>query len=639
MHKTTRLLLIFLCSFSCISAQKNASTSGKEFDKYFDSIRKVVHDNFFNNPTGVKKDALLLVKIAKSIKQKENALHLLGYVYDLTGNVDSARYCLENRLKITKKYFLNTTSHYQAIIDYTNWGMEYVDSTLLTELLTTALPNVDKIKNKREYALMCVLLGDIFLKNKDYKKSEFYYDKSFKMLTGKYSKSDYYERMGKLNIAKNNFEQAKDDFSKAIHIINNKTNFATVGNLNYLGYVHYRLKKFQTAKKILNESSFLQKKYDYSYLKSNTYLYLSYLEKESKNYNNEKKYLDSAKFHYDGDLNFLKDLNLAYADYYSRTNNFDKEKQFSNLYNTTLDSINNAESLKTRLSLESLYELKENKKELYLQKKILEKESLLKKVYLFSSFILLLLGVGIVWVLYKKFKTQKQLNKNQYHLHEQTLKLMQENQRTEIIKEKIKAKIEERGKLSLELHDGIASEIGALKLTISDGQQLDKDNIDSLIVKIDKLYNEVRNLSHDLDPDNIAFVEFSQLVNNLCLMTEKSGLKTAKNIFISRRIDELDEKILVNIYRVLQEAINNTIKHAFATEVQIDVIETEEELYFAVKDNGKGFGNSSTKPGIGLKNIQKRVNSLNGICDITNSSLGTTVAIRIPKNQWNFKIA
>lgn len=639
MHKTKRLLLFFLFSFSYICAQKQIPSSRKEFDKYFDSIRKVVHDDFFNNPNGVKNDAIQLNKIAKTIKQKEQAFHLLGYVYDLTGNVDSAKYCLETRLNITRKHFFNTTTHFQAVIDYTNWGMEYVDSTVLTELLTTTLSNVNKVNNKREYGLMCVLLGDVFFKNKEYKKSEYYYDKSFKMLSGRYSKSDYYERKAKLNIAKNNFKQAQKDFLKAIEIINNKTNFASVGNLNYLGYVNYRLKNFKAAKKILNESLLLQKKQNYSDLNSNTYLYLSYLEKASKNYDIEKKYLDSAKFHYDGNLIFLKDLNLAYADYFSRTNNFDKEKQYSNLYIKTLDSINNIESLKERLRLESLYQLKENKKELYLQKKILEKESLLKKVYLFSSFILLLLGAGIVWVLYKKFTTQKKLNKNQYYLHEQTLRLMQENQRTEIIKEKIKTKIEERGKLSMELHDGIASEIGALKLSISDGQKLDKVNMDSLIVKIDKLYNEVRNLSHDLDPDNIAYVEFSQLVNNLCLVTEKSGLKTTKNIFISRTIDELDEKILVNIYRILQEAINNTIKHAFATEVQIDVIESEEELYFAVKDNGKGFGNSSTKSGIGLKNIQKRVNSLNGICDISISSIGTTVAIRIPKNQWNFKIA
>lgn len=635
MRKVINILLIFLCSFSYVSAQKRVPTQRKEFDKYFDSIRKVVHDNFFDNPTGVKKDAIFLVKIAKSIDQKEQALHLLGYVYDLTGNVDSARYCLDNRLNITKKHFSNTITHYQAVIDYANWGMEYVDSTVLTELLTTTLSNLDAKSNKREYGLMCLLLGDVFYKNKDYKKTEYYYDKSSKMLSGKYAQSDYYERKGKLNIAKNNFELAQKYFLKAIEIINNKTNFASVGNMNYLGYINYRLKKFQTAKEILNKSLSLQKKYDYSYLKSNTYLYLSYLEKESKNYENEKKYLDSAKAHYDGDLLFLKDLNLAYSDFYSRTHDFDKEKQYGNLYTKTLDSINNVESLKTRLRFESLFQLKENKKELYLQKKILEKESLLKKVYLFSAFILLLLGVGIIWIFYKKFKTQKKLNKNQYHLHEQTLKLMQENQRTEIIKEKIKAKIEERGKLSMELHDGIASEIGALKLTISDGQKLDKENMDSLILKIDKLYNEVRNLSHDLDPDNIAFVEFSQLVNNLCLITEKSGLKTTKNIFISRTIDELDEKILVNIYRILQEAINNTIKHAFATEVQIDVIESEEELYFSVKDNGKGFGNSSTKIGIGLKNIQKRVNSLNGICDISNSSIGTTIAIKIPKNQWN----
>lgn len=632
MYKTKFTIVLLVYCFCLTTAQTNNLSSDKKFNKYFDSLKFSISRRFFNDPNGTKKDALHLVKIAKSRQQRVESLHLLGYVYDLTGKVDSAKYCLENRLELTSKYFLNTPEHYQAVIDYTNWGMEYIDSAVLVELLTKTMSTLDDKKNKKELRLMSMLLGDVFLRDKNFEKANFYYEKSFKKIDSKLAAVDYYERKGNLNIAKNNFKEAKNNFEKAITVLDNKTVFVYAGYLKSLGYINYRLKNFEEARKKLNESLLLQRKFNYSNLNSETFLCLSYLEKEAKNYSTEKKYLDSAMVHNDGDLLLLKDINLAYSDYYSRKNDFDSEKHFFSLYTKNLDSINNTEKNKAKLKMESLYQLKESKKALALKGEILEKESLLKKVYLISSFALFILTIVIFWIFYKKFKTQKKLNKNQYSLHEQTLKLMQENQRTEIIKEKIKAKLEERGKLSLELHDGIANEIGALKLSISDERVLTKKEIDSIVIKIDKLYHEVRNLSHDLDPDNIADVEFSQLVNNLCLIIEKSGIKTIKNIYISKNVDDLDERILLNIYRILQEAINNTLKHASATEIQVDVMDSEEELFMRVKDNGVGFTNAITKPGIGLRNIEKRVNLLNGKYEIFNSSKGTTIDIRIPKN-------
>lgn len=614
-----------------MNSQKTTASSKKTAPSFFDSLKVSVSKRFFNNPNGTKKDALLLLKIAKTKQQKVESLHLLGYVYDLTGNVDSAKYCLENRLQLTSTYFLNTPRHYQAVIDYTNWGMDYIDSTVLVALLTKTMATLDTQKNNKELSLMYMLLGDVFLRDKSLDKANFYYEKSFKRLNSKLAKVDYYERKGNWSIAKNDFKQAKVYFEKAIALLDNKTVFVNVGYIRILGYINYRLKNFDMARQNLNESLQLQRKFNYSNLNAATFLNLAYLEKEASNLVAEKQYLDSAKVHYDGDLLLWKDITLAYADFFSRKKDFDQEKHFFTLYTKAVDSINNTERNKTKLKLESVYQLKENQKELFLKEKILEKETTLKRFYLISSLVLFLLTILIFWVFYKKFITQKKLNSNQYSLHEQTLKLMQENQRTEIIKEKIKAKLEERGKLSLELHDGIANEIGALKLSISDERVLTKAEVDSIVFKMDKLYHEVRNLSHDLDPDNIADVEFSQLVHNLCDSVEKSGMQVVRNIFISKKIDAMSESILLHLYRILQEAINNTIKHAQATQLEIEILETDLELFIRVKDNGKGFSSSNLKPGIGIKNMQKRVQALQGNYKISNAPTGTTVDISIPK--------
>jgi len=81
------------------------------------------------------------------------------------------------------------------------------------------------------------------------------------------------------------------------------------------------------------------------------------------------------------------------------------------------------------------------------------------------------------------------------------------------------------------------------------------------------------------------------LVNNLCLLIEKKGIKTNKKLLITKDIDSLDEAVLINLYRILQEIINNIIKHAKATEVQLEIYEDDEELIFFVKDNGVGLIN------------------------------------------------
>ena len=76
-------------------------------------------------------------------------------------------------------------------------------------------------------------------------------------------------------------------------------------------------------------------------------------------------------------------------------------------------------------------------------------------------------------------------------------------------------------------------------------------------------------------------------------------------------MDDLERNILLNLYRILQEAFNNVIKHASATEVILSIIETETELIINVEDNGVVIiKNGSIKSGIGLKNIKKRVDTL-----------------------------
>ncbi|WP_445709796.1 tetratricopeptide repeat-containing sensor histidine kinase [Flavobacterium sp.] len=619
--KFFKILFLFLQLPILVSSQEVSE---------FEIVKKRISETFRVNPQSAKNDAFLLKKIAKNEEEKNSSYQYLGYIYDLTGNVDSARYYFQKRLNLSKEQFSNTDAYYQSVIDYVNWGVSYVDTNALMTELTQALLKINVNKNPQEKGLMYLLMGDLLLRENRLDKANDYYDKSFSLIKGKFVASDYYLRKSEVNIKRREYEEAKENLLKGIASFDEKETYAYPLYLNKLGYVFLMLGDVENSNQHLYESLHYQRNNNFLSLSSSTYLNLYYLSKIQKNERLEKFNLDKALELNQGDITILKDIYLAYKEYYSKQGDFLKESESLLKFNQINDSIFNIEKARIGTDLEFRFQLRENKKELELKEKIIQKESRIKMLLVVSFLILFLMLIALMIIYYHKIKTQKKLRKNQNLLHEEQLKATLETQKTEIIKEKIKAKFEEREKISLELHDGIANEIGALKVSLTSEEILDKSNINSIVDKIDKLYNEVRDMSHELSPDRILDVEFTQLINCLCLMVEKNGIKTTKNILISKKINALDDSVLLSIYRILQEAMNNVVKHASATEIQVDIVELEEELLLQIKDNGVGFSKNNSRSGIGLKNIEKRVEVLKGKFEINSSGKGVSLEIKLP---------
>ncbi|WP_445455937.1 tetratricopeptide repeat-containing sensor histidine kinase [Flavobacterium sp. HNIBRBA15423] len=615
--------IVLILLFQSLLAQ---SPKGNEFE----TIKGKVAELYINTPLKAKKDAYLLHELAKTNDEKIISYRYLGYIYDFSGNVDSARYFFQKQLQFSKQHFLNKESYYQAVIDYANWGTNYVDSNVLIEELTQALLKINEVEFPQQKGLMYMLMGDLLLRKNQLEKSNEYFDKSFNLIKGNRAELDYYLRKSEIALKKRDYLSAKENLLSGFALFNEKEMYEYPLYLNKLGYVYLLLGDIDNSNQCLYESLHYQKKNGFLNLFSSTYLNLSHLAKIEKNERLVKFNLDKALETNQGDVQVLKDIYLAYKDYYSNQGDFINENESLVQFNKINDSIFNVEKAKLGIDLESRFQLRENKKELALKEKIIQKEQKIKSLLVIGFGILLLLLIALIALYFNNIKTQEKLRNNQKLLHEEQLKSMLENQRTEIIKEKIKAKLEERSKLSLELHDGIANEIGALKVSLTNENALDATNINSIVDKIDKLYNEVRDLSHDLHSDKILDIEFSQLINSLCLIAEKKGIKTIKNVLINEKINTLEDSFLLNIYRILQEAINNVLKHANATEIQLDIIQSDTELFLIIKDNGVGFSKNSSKSGIGLKNIEKRIEMLKGKFNIISSEEGTTLDIKLP---------
>ena len=190
-------------------------------------------------------------------------------------------------------------------------------------------------------------------------------------------------------------------------------------------------------------------------------------------------------------------------------------------------------------------------------------------------------------------------------------------------------------KISHEIHDNINQTLtlAKLQLTSSDLTRLDGSSgkILSSINFLSEAIEELRKLSHVLNKDYISSIGlYAGIKKEVKKISEVRELDIHLNIIDEPELTNPDAEIV--IFRVFQEIIQNIIKHAQASRVDITIAENEEFLNFEIKDNGIGFNlEEQNLNGMGLKSIIYRVHQLDGKCEINSKpNNGTTVKINIP---------
>lgn len=193
----------------------------------------------------------------------------------------------------------------------------------------------------------------------------------------------------------------------------------------------------------------------------------------------------------------------------------------------------------------------------------------------------------------------------------------------------------ERQRLSREIHDGLAQYILAIKLKLEYAFEKKGEEREDLLSETKILFSEtiseIRNISNNLMPAVLNEFGLITAIENLAKMiNEGSSLKFSFNN--STLNETFNENLSIYIYRIIQEALNNTIKHANAKHFKISISEDAEFLRLTIKDDGIGFYIEPTKSGgNGILNIKERVNLLSGTINISSSKdKGVKIEIQIP---------
>ena len=252
-------------------------------------------------------------------------------------------------------------------------------------------------------------------------------------------------------------------------------------------------------------------------------------------------------------------------------------------------------------------------------------------VYAFSA--IGLLGLLSFIILSQKAKNRELMFKQQQqYANEEIYNLMLAQQNTIET-----GRIEEKKRVARELHDGILGRMFGVRMNLDGLNKFpDKKAVHQRINYLSELKNieqDIREISHDLNREK------SELINNFVSIVDQL-FEEQKKTYTSKFISNIDSRIewelisnavKINVFRMLQESLQNTNKYASASIVKVDFNQLDNHLIMKISDDGVGFNVKYAKKGIGLQNILFRTNECSGVVTIeSKKGEGTIITIRIP---------
>ncbi len=317
---------------------------------------------------------------------------------------------------------------------------------------------------------------------------------------------------------------------------------------------------------------------------------------------------------------------------YDNTGNYKESLEHYRSYNELKNEAINKNRLHQVYNLEMQHAAEKNLKEIERQEMLLSRKNTML-VFTSVGFLAILTIIFLLYRLHINKLRQKQRSK----LAEANLKLTEERTRSAL-----EAEIAERKRLGFELHDGVGPLLSLAKLNVSaliKKDQLSQERKSIILKNTEKTINEVlremKQISNNMAPLMLLEKGFEEAIRDLAYkLDQSSSYKVSLEIIgLNGRMEPYIEHAL---FRSMQELLNNVLRHAKGTEINIQVIKTTEDLTIMVEDNGKGFESNliQKKKGIGLKSAVSRIEGLNGDFFIDSvKDRGTIVSIIIPLAQ------
>ena len=338
----------------------------------------------------------------------------------------------------------------------------------------------------------------------------------------------------------------------------------------------------------------------------------------------EKSYLEAIDL--GKELGFVVIQQRAHGYLSSLYNNRGQvQKAYDNLklFDTLKDSLNLGEQAKQINQLETRFQSEKKDKEIAEQKLAIADQELAitqskSKTRTMSILIVsLLLASILLWFLFQQ--RQKRI--------QQQLVTIQREHEVRTLESLMEGEEKERFRIAKELHDGVNGDLSAIKFKLSSLLEMNNTVIKEAVAMIDNSCEQVRAISHNLVPPSLKNFSLLEAVDEYCQSMNSIHDPEVHFQNVGDPI-HLDKKKEANLFRIVQELVTNSIKHAEAKEINVQLSHLENTLQLTVEDNGKGFDPKTVKSdGIGMQNVQSRVDYLNATMDFVSNEKGTSYTI------------
>lgn len=336
----------------------------------------------------------------------------------------------------------------------------------------------------------------------------------------------------------------------------------------------------------------------------------------------------------------LKEIYQTRAEIEQQKGNYKSASEYFSKTLVLSDSLFKAETSEKVAEVEAKYEDEKKQKEITQLQKDSEIQSLSLKqkttlnYFLFGSVAALLI-VG--FLVYRNLSNRQQLAKQQDELQQQRIRELEKDRQLVAVDSLLKGQEDERSRLAKDLHDGLGGLLSGVKFSLSnmkDNLIITPDNMavfERSLDMIDTSIRELRRVAHNMMPEMLVKFGLDEALKEYCNSLNATKLIAVKyqSFGMDARLDSSKEII---VYRIVQELLNNILKHAAASETLVQLVKEESRLSIVVEDNGKGFDPAllENNKGAGWTSIRSRVDYLQGHLDINSETgKGTSVTIDI----------
>jgi len=584
-------------------------------------------------------NALLLLQISQENNDNKNrleAMKFMGIAQHLQARYDSAIFWYQKALKLgieindstnTAKSYLNMATSFNSKGDFE----KAVENALLS------LDFFEKTGDTNGQGRVQNLLGIFNFTRNDFKSALQYFTKYNELAVAANDSGEIVSSMNNMSSALHElgeFEQERSLLKSVIAIQEARGQTIRIGSAyENLGTLYSDIDSVKQAafyyEKALDSYKLNNNKHDIARLLINTGL----LKKKQKKYNAAAKdYNLALQFSREGGFlkieeDALKNLAFLYEEQNDYKNAFGYYTQFV----AVKDSVLNKENQESINKLMIEFESEKKERQIAVQQlEIAEKtlQSRRKTVIIIGLIGIIIILLMFSFIIYSRIKIrqERRLNEERLNMKQLQMNVVLESQESE------------RKRFARDLHDGFGQLITAVKIMLGQMQQTgEMEKRSELALKsgevLDTMHTQLREIAHNLMPDQLINEGLSMALKEYASRISKaSGIAIEVNTFgIEKR---LNQSVEVNIYRIIQEWINNVIKYSGAKNLTIQLTGYENEINIIIEDNGNGFEkeNLMKSKGWGWKNIQSRLEAINGILEIdTRAGVpGTSFIIDLP---------